>query len=136
MRLGACAQPADVGPAWPVRGVPPGWNDTYGYALTAHPDQSQGQSPANTGSQPTVDSGVSTNQLFDLDPVQQIVRADRLQQRWMVGCHVVPDHANYLIIALAAGHEPALASDQLHPTPSRRCTARWLLGQLIAKIWA
>ena len=35
----------------------------------------------------------------------------------MVGCHMVPDHANYLIIALAAGHEPALASDQLHAAP-------------------
>jgi hypothetical protein len=32
----------------------------------------------------------------------------------MVGGHVPADHADYLIIAVASGDEPALASDQLH----------------------
>src|SRR5579859_2552361 len=35
----------------------------------------------------------------------------------MVGGHVAPNQPNHLIIALTAGHEPALAPDQLHPAP-------------------
>ena len=34
-------------------GEPLGRNDTYGYALAAQPDQSQGRPTTNTGSQPT-----------------------------------------------------------------------------------
>ena len=32
----------------------------------------------------------------------------------MVGGHVPPDHSDHLVIAIAAGHEPAFASDELH----------------------
>jgi hypothetical protein len=35
------------------KGEPLGRNDTYGYALAAQPDQSQGRPTTNTGSQPT-----------------------------------------------------------------------------------
>src|SRR4029453_2569815 len=35
------------------QGEPLGRNDTYGYALAAQPDQSQGRPTTNTGSQPT-----------------------------------------------------------------------------------
>ena len=35
----------------------------------------------------------------------------------MVGGHVAADHPHHLIIALTAGCEPALTSDQLHPAP-------------------
>src|SRR4029077_3154717 len=35
-------------------GEPLGRNDTYGYALAAQPDQSQGRPTTNTGSQPSV----------------------------------------------------------------------------------
>jgi hypothetical protein len=35
------------------KGGPLGQNDTYGYALAAQPDQSQGRPTTNTGSQPT-----------------------------------------------------------------------------------
>jgi hypothetical protein len=28
---------------------------------------------------------------------------------------VPPDHPDHLILAIAAGHEPAFTSDQLHP---------------------
>jgi len=31
----------------------------------------------------------------------------------MVGSHMAPDHPDHLVIAIAPGHEPALASDQL-----------------------
>src|SRR5664279_5184295 len=44
-----CSPPID-----PTMGNPLGRNDTYGYALTAQPDQSQGRPTTNTGSQPTV----------------------------------------------------------------------------------
>jgi hypothetical protein len=36
-----------------IDGEPLGRNDTYGYALAAQPDQSQGRPTTNTGSQPT-----------------------------------------------------------------------------------
>ena len=34
----------------------------------------------------------------------------------MIGSHV-PDHPDHLVIVIAAGHEPAFASDQFHPRP-------------------
>jgi SARP family transcriptional regulator, regulator of embCAB operon len=37
----------------------------------------------------------------------------------MVTSQVPPDHTDYLVIALATGHEPALAPDQLHRAPPR-----------------
>jgi len=40
-------------PSPPADGEPLGRNDTYGYALAAQPDQSQGRPATNTGSQPT-----------------------------------------------------------------------------------
>ena len=52
--------------------------------------------------------------LFRLDPADQVVPADRIQQGWMVAGHVAPDHPHHLVVAVAAGHEPAFASDQLH----------------------
>jgi hypothetical protein len=51
--------------------------------------------------------------LFGLDPAEQVVPADRIQQGWMVSSHVAPDHSDHLVIAIAPGYEPALASDQL-----------------------
>jgi hypothetical protein len=36
-----------------IAGEPLGRNDTYGYALTAQPDKSQGRPTTNTGSQPS-----------------------------------------------------------------------------------
>src|SRR5437868_11303355 len=54
---------------------------------------------------------------FRLDPADQIVPADRFQQGRMVGSHVPPDHPDHLVIVIAAGHEPAFASDQLHLAP-------------------
>src|SRR5579859_1144737 len=35
----------------------------------------------------------------------------------MVGGHMPPDRPDHLVIAVAAGHEPALAPDQLHLGP-------------------
>ena len=46
----------------------------------------------------------------------------------MIASHVPPDHPDYLVIALAAGHEPALAPDQLHLAPS-------LARILVAGFW-
>ena len=63
----------------------------------------------NIGSLVTNDPG----RLFGLDPAEQVVPADRIQQGWMVGSHMAPDHPDHLVIAIAPGHEPALASDQL-----------------------
>ena len=60
--------------------------------------------------------------LFCLDPADQILAADGFQQGWMIGGYVPPDHPDQLVIAVAAGHEPAFASDQLHPRAS--CSAR------------
>ncbi len=62
---------------------------------------------------PSLDPG-----LFRLDPADQILPADRLQQRRMVGSHVTSDHPDHLVIAIAAGHETAFAPDQLHPRAS------------------
>ena len=56
--------------------------------------------------------------LFRLDPADQVLPADRVQQGRMVGGHVPPDHPDHLVIAIAAGHEPAFAPDQLHPRAS------------------
>jgi hypothetical protein len=50
--------------------------------------------------------------LFSLDPAKQVVPADRVQQGRVVGGHVPPDHPDHLVVAIAPGHEPALASDQ------------------------
>src|SRR5260370_27105207 len=55
----------------------------------------------------------SVHVLFRLDPAEQVLPADRVQQGRMVGGHVPPDHPDHLVIAIASGHEPALASDQL-----------------------
>jgi hypothetical protein len=49
----------------------------------------------------------------------------------MVGGHVPADHADYLIIAVASGDEPALASDQLHRAPPP-----WLFAQHNARMLA
>ena len=51
--------------------------------------------------------------LFGLDPAEQVLPADCLQQGRMVAGHMPPDHPDHLVIAIAAGHEPALAPDQL-----------------------
>ena len=56
--------------------------------------------------------------LLRLDPADQVVPADRVQQGWMVGGYMPPDHPDHLVIAIAAGHEPAFASDQLHARAS------------------
>src|SRR5271166_2960139 len=70
----------------------------------------------------TVSSRAGFGQLdpggITLDPADQILPADRLQQGRMDGSHVPPDHPDHLVIAIAAGHEPAFASDQLHPRAS------------------
>jgi len=55
--------------------------------------------------------------LFRLDPADQVLPAHPFQQRRMVRGQVPPDHPDYLVIAIAAGHEPAFASDQLHFAP-------------------
>ena len=60
----------------------------------------------------------STAGLFRLDPAGQLLSADRFQQGRMVGGQVPSDHPDHLVIAIAAGYEPAFASDQLHPCAS------------------
>ena len=70
--------------------------------------------------------------LFRLDPADQVVPADRFQQGRMVGGHVPPDHPDHLVIAIAAGHEPAFASDQLHP----HTLLLWLQPQRNARMLA
>ncbi len=60
----------------------------------------------------------SVQGLFRLDPADQVLPADRIQQGRMVGGHVPPDHPDHLVIVIAAGHETAFASDQLHPRAS------------------
>ena len=59
-----------------------------------------------------------TGVLFRVDPADQILLADRIQQGRMVGGHVPPDHPDHLVIVIAARHVPAFASDQLHPRAS------------------
>src|SRR5579862_7235947 len=56
--------------------------------------------------------------LLRLDPADQVVPADRLQQGRVVGRHVPADHAYHLVVVVAAGDEPALTSDQFHPHAS------------------
>ena len=56
--------------------------------------------------------------LFDPDPAEQVIPADPVQEGRMVGGHVPADHPDHLVIAVAAGDEAALASDQLHPRTS------------------
>jgi hypothetical protein len=51
--------------------------------------------------------------LLDLDPTDQVLSADRLQQRGMVGGDMFPDRHHDLIIGVTADYEPALAADHL-----------------------
>src|SRR4051812_36287564 len=46
-----CASPAHLQPSWNMEGNRRA-NDTYGFALAAHPGKSQGRPPTNTGSKP------------------------------------------------------------------------------------
>ena len=79
--------------------------------MAAHPELPPDPCEAMAG--PKSRSG-----LFRLDPADQIVPADRFQQGRMIGSHVPPDHPDHLVVAIAAGHEAAFASDQLHPRAS------------------
>src|SRR5262249_44488481 len=56
--------------------------------------------------------------LLGLDPADQVLPADLLQQSRVVGGHVPPDHPDHLVIIIASGHEPAFASDQPHSRAS------------------
>ena len=70
------------------------------------------------GSVEPVMSMATARGLFGLDPADQVLPADRFQQGRMVGGHMPADHPDHLVIAIAAGHEPAFASDQFHPHAS------------------
>src|SRR4051794_27283265 len=50
--------------------------------------------------------------LFDLDPAEQVLPADGLEEGRVVGGHVLADDGDHLIVVLTSGDEPALASDQ------------------------
>lgn len=53
------------------------------------------------------------SRLFGLDPAEQVLPADRGQEGRMVAGHMPPDRPDHLVVAIAAGHESALAPDQL-----------------------
>jgi hypothetical protein len=53
----------------------------------------------------------------------------------MVACHVPSDDPDYLVIALAAGYEAALAADHFRHRPSPKDLAGFY-GQRIAKMLA
>jgi carboxymethylenebutenolidase len=59
-------------------------------------------------------SGSQDPVLFGLDPATQILVADHVDKRRMVTGHVPANHADYLVIAVASGHVPALTPDELH----------------------
>ena len=59
------------------------------------------------------------NALFGLDPAEQVFPADRGQEGRMVAGHMPPDHSDHLVIAIAAGYEPAFTPDQLRHRVSR-----------------
>jgi len=52
--------------------------------------------------------------LVDLDPAQQVFLADSIEQGRVVGSYMTAKDADDLVVLVTAGHEPALASDQLH----------------------
>jgi hypothetical protein len=70
--------------------------------------------------------------LLGLDPAEQVLLADRLEQRGMVGGHMAADHPDDLVIAVAPGHVPALAPDELHRRAS--LPLPWLCAQRSARI--
>ena len=57
---------------------------------------------------------VAGQALIDPDPAPQLVLVDGVQQRRVVGGHVLADDTDDLVIAVASGDEPALASDESH----------------------
>ena len=52
----------------------------------------------------------------------------------MVTAHVLPDHTDHLVIAIAAGHEPALAADQLRHYPSDLALLA-SVGRVLPRCW-
>src|SRR5260370_3336754 len=52
----------------------------------------------------------------------------------MVAGHVPPDRPDHLVITIAAGHEPALASDQLRHRPSH-LTLLASMGSVLPRCW-
>ena len=87
----------------------------------ADPDRRQpdldgaGQAHAGTGVAGGQQRGpVVQAELFDPDPAEQVILTDPVQEGRMVGGHVPTDHPDHLIIVIASGDEPALASDELH----------------------
>jgi hypothetical protein len=51
--------------------------------------------------------------LLDLDPGEEVLSADRVEEGWMVGRHMAPDSPDDVVIAVATSYEPAFASDRL-----------------------
>jgi hypothetical protein len=58
--------------------------------------------------------------LLDLDPAEQVVAADRVQNGRMVGSHVIANDTDHQVIAVATRHEAALAADELRHRSSPR----------------
>ena len=49
--------------------------------------------------------------LFDVDPAQQVLVPDCLQEFGMVSAHVLPDRVDHQFVGVAVSHEPAFAAD-------------------------
>jgi hypothetical protein len=69
--------------------------------------------------------------LFDLDPAEQVLLAHGIQQGRMVGRHMPADQPNDLVIAIASGHEPTFASDQLRHWTSLPFDAQRIATMLV-----
>jgi hypothetical protein len=50
--------------------------------------------------------------LFDLNPAQEIVSADGIQEHRVICRHVTSDHTDHLVVAFAPSDESALAPNQ------------------------
>src|SRR6476469_7701322 len=49
--------------------------------------------------------------LFDVDPAEQVLVPDCLQEFGMVSAHVLPDRDDHQFVSVAVSHEPAFAAD-------------------------
>src|ERR1700676_3327957 len=49
--------------------------------------------------------------LLRLDPAEEVLPPDGLQEGWVVGAHVSPDRVDHLVIGVTSSHEPTFASD-------------------------
>src|SRR5882757_3036610 len=65
--------------------------------------------------------------LLHLDPAEQVLLPDRLQEGGMVGFHVRADRVDHLVVGVASSHVPAFASDDpCHRVLLHGCTPTFL----------